>query len=165
MAGAVIRPADEADYPAILDIWGPVVRDTTITFASVEKTLSTLASYIQGRRDMGREFFVAELAGVVAGFASYDQFRGGDGYVHAMEHTIVLGPRARGQGIGRSLMLAVEDHARDRGAHTMMAGISGENLAAISFHGAVGYEQVGRIPESGRKFGRWLDLVLMQKIL
>ena len=162
---SLIRPATPEDHPAILDIWTPVIRDTTVTFVSELKTPESLVEYIDGRRARGREFFVAELEGAVAGFASYDQFRGGDGYVHAMEHTIILGPAARGRGIGRALMQAVEAHARERGAHTMVAGVSGENDAGIAFHAAVGYEPCGRMPQSGRKFGRWLDLVLMQKIL
>ena len=161
----MLRPAVPADYPAILAIWTPIIADTTVTFSSELKTLETVAEYIEGRQAKGREFFVAEVDGTVAGFASYDQFRGGNGYVHAMEHTIVLGPSARGRGIGRALMAAVEDHARARGAHTMVAGVSGENAAGIAFHAAVGYAHVGRLPQSGRKFDRWLDLVLMQKIL
>ncbi|MGI3170452.1 N-acetyltransferase family protein [Pseudooceanicola sp. C21-150M6] len=159
------RPATPDDYPQIIAIWTPYYRETTVTFASEEKTLETLGDYIEGRRSRGREFFVAEVEGQIAGFASYDQFRAGDGYVHAMEHTIILGPAARGQGIGRRLMQAVEDHARAGGVHTMVAGVSGENDAGIAFHKAVGYEDCGRLPQSGRKFGRWLDLVLLQKIL
>jgi len=162
---SLIRPATPDDHRAILEIWTPVIRDTTITFASEPKTPESLVAYIDGRRARGREFFVAEVAGAVVGFASYDQFRGGDGYVHAMEHTVILGPGARGQGMGRALMRAVEDHARAAGAHTMVAGVSGENAAGIAFHAAVGYETCGTMPQSGRKFGRWLDLVLMQKIL
>lgn len=160
-----IRPVAPDDYPAIQAIWTPIIRDTTVTFASAEKSLEDIAGYVADRMAKGRAFFVAEVAGVVAGFASYDQFRGGNGYVHAMEHTVILGPAARGQGIGRALMQAIEDHARDAGAHTMVAGVSGENAAGIAFHTAMGYETCGRMPQSGRKFGRWLDLVLMQKIL
>ena len=161
----IIRPAVLSDHPAILDIWTPFYRETTVTFASEEKTPETLVDYIDGRRAKGREFFVAEIDGRVLGFASYDQFRGGDGYVHAMEHTIILAPEAAGRGAGRALMAAVEDHARRGGAHTMVAGVSGENAAGIAFHAALGYDHVGTLPQSGRKFGRWLDLVLMQKIL
>ena len=121
--------------------------------------------YIDGRRARGREFFVATEGETVLGFASYDQFRAGDGYVHAMEHTVILAEGARGRGIGRALMRAVEDHARAAGAHTMVAGISGGNPGAVPFHAAVGYEACGRMPQSGRKFGRWHDLILMQKVL
>lgn len=160
-----IRPATIDDIAAIQAIWLPIIRDTTVTFSSYERSSQELAEYVADRQARGREFFVAEVDGAVAGFATYDQFRGGNGYVHAMEHTVVLGPAARGQGLGRALMQVVCDHAKDGGAHTMVAGISGENAAAIAFHAAIGFDHVGRIPESGRKFDRWLDLVLMQKIL
>jgi phosphinothricin acetyltransferase len=160
-----IRPATHGDHAQILAIWNPIFRDSLVTFASVEKTPETLADYIDGRRARGREFFVATEGETVLGFASYDQFRAGDGYVHAMEHTVILAEGARGRGIGRALMRAVEDHARAAGAHTMVAGISGGNPGAVPFHAAVGYEACGRMPQSGRKVGRWHDLILMQKVL
>lgn len=159
------RPVREGDFGTILEIWNPIIRDTTVTFSSEEKTPESLAAMIAERRGAGREFFVAEEDGRVLGFASYSQFRGGNGYVHAMEHTVILGPGTWGKGHGRALMAAVEGHARERGGHTMHAGVSGENTAGVAFHERVGYRKVGVIPEAGRKFGRWLDLVLLQKIL
>ena len=159
-----IRPAAPADIAALLAIWNPIIRDTTITFSSDEKTAEGLAALIAARRKAGRDFFVAEAAGV-QGFASYDQFRGGNGYAHAMEHTVILGPGARGRGFGRALITAVEDHARAAGHHTMHAGVSGENRDGVAFHDRVGYRTCGIVPEAGYKFGRWLDLVLMQKRL
>jgi len=160
-----IRPATPDDLPAILAFWNPMIRETTVTFSSEEKTPDGIRAMIAARRAAGREFLVAELEGEVLGFASYDQFRGGNGYLHAMEHTIILAAAARGRGVGRALMAAIEDHARAGGAHTMVAAVSGENEAGVAFHRAIGYEPVGRLPQSGRKFDRWLDLVLLQKIL
>lgn len=162
----MVRPARPDDIPAILEFWNPIVRETTITFASEEKTEAGLLATFAERRAAGQEFFVAEdAAGRVVGLATYAQFRGGNGYARAMEHTIILAPGARGQGAGRALMAAVEDHARKGGAHSMIAGVSAENDAGIAFHAAVGYPEVARIPEVGFKFGRWLDLVIMQKML
>ncbi len=161
----MIRPATAADAATVHAIWTPVIRDTTVTFSTLERSAGDIADWIADRQARGCEVFVAEAEGTVAGFASYDQFRAGNGYAQAMEHSIVLGPQARGRGMGRALMQAVEDHARAAGAHTMVAGISGENAAGIAFHAAIGYDHCGRLPQSGRKFGRWLDLVLMQKIL
>ncbi len=160
-----IRPAAEADLDPILALWNGFIRDTTVTFTSEEKTAPGLAAMIAERRAAGREFLVAEAGGAFAGFATYAQFRGGNGYAHAMEHSIMLAPRARGQGIGRDLMRAIEDHARAGGAHTLFAGVSGENPAGVDFHARLGFSTLARIPEVGRKFDRWLDLVLMMKRL
>ena len=161
-----IRPVRDADLGAILGFWNPLIRETTITFSAEEKTLSGLSAMIAARHAAGRAFLIgAADDGRVLGFASYDQFRAGNGYVHAMEHTVILAPEAHGRGLGRALMTAIEEHARMRGGHSMVAGVSGENAAGIAFHRALGYAHVGLLPQSGRKFGRWLDLVLMQKML
>lgn len=160
----LIRPVRESDHPRILSIWNPVIRDTTITFSSEEKTADSLAAMIAERRAAGREFFVAEGDGIL-GFATYAQFRNGNGYAHAMEHTVILAPGASGQGTGRGLMTHLEVHACAGGAHTLFAGVSGENAAGVAFHEKLGFATLARIPEAGRKFGRWLDLVLMMKLL
>lgn len=161
----MIRAFSDGDAAAIVGFWNPIVRDTGVTFTSALKTPAEMVAYVAARRAAGREVFVAEVAGQVAGFAGYDQFRPSDGYLHSMEHTVILGPAARGQGLGRALMRAVEDHARAAGAHVMIAAISGENPAAVAFHAAIGYAEAGRLPQVGRKLGRWMDLVLMQKLL
>ena len=62
-------------------------------------------------------------------------------------------------------MAALEDHAKAAGVHSLWAGVSAENSAGIAFHRSVGFAEVARLPEVGHKFGRWMDLVLMQKIL
>lgn len=156
----MIRPATLADAPAIAALWNPWIRDTAITFASVEKTAADIVSLIETRPC----FFVAETTGLL-GFATYGQFRGGDGYATCMEHTVILSPDARGQGAGRALLQAVEAHARAGGAHQMIAGVSGENPDARAFHAAQGYHEVAILREAGFKFGRFMNLVLMQKFL
>lgn len=149
----------------IAAVWNPVIRETAITFNATEKNENELVRMIVSRNDAGHGFFVAEDAGEVVGFSTYSQFRGGVGYARAMEHTIVLAAGARGRGLGRELMLAVEDHARKRDVHSMIAGVSAENEDGIAFHVKLGYAEVARVPEVGFKFGRWMDLVLMQKFL
>lgn len=160
-----VRPAGPPDIPAILALWNPVIRDTAITFSSEEKTPESLSSLITARRTAGQEFLICEADGVLLGFATYGQFRGGNGYARAMEHTILLAEAARGRGIGRRLMAAIEDHARAGGAHTLFAGVSGDNPAGVAFHQSIGFQTIARIPEVGHKFGRWLDLILMMKFL
>lgn len=161
----MIRLAGAWDAEDIAGIWNPVIRDSTITFNAVEKDPDALVRFLTGRADAGHATFVAEEEAGVVGFATYGQFRGGVGYARTMEHTVMLAEAARGQGLGRALMAAVEGHARDQRAHSMIAGVSGTNAGGIGFHAALGYVEVARVPEVGWKNETWLDLVLMQKML
>jgi phosphinothricin acetyltransferase len=141
-----------------------MIRDTLVTFNSVERTEPEIAGMISTAQADGRAFLVAD-AGGVAGFVTYHQFRNGVGYRHSMEHTIILSPAAQGRGTGRALMAVMEAHAASRGVHVMVAGVSSGNPAARAFHAAIGYAETAVLPEVGRKFDRWLDLVLMLKRL
>lgn len=155
-----VMPAIAADALQIAEFWNPIIRDTHVTFATTEKSIGDLVEMIEGR-----PFFVAKDGDQILGLATYGQFRSGNGYAYAMEHTIIMAPAARGRGAGRALMDAVENHAREAGAHTMIAAVSSENPDGIGFHARLGYKDVARIPEVGRKFDMWLELVIMQKIL
>ena len=161
----MIRLAGAWDATAIAGIWNPVIRDSTITFNAVEKDPDDLVRFLTTRADAGHATFVAEEEGEVLGFATYGQFRAGVGYARSMEHTIMIADGARGRGLGAALLEAVEAHAREGGAHSMIAGVSGANEVGIAFHGARGYKEIARVPEVGWKHAQWLDLVLMQKIL
>jgi len=158
----IIRAARPDDAPAIAAFWNPLIRDSSITFTNKEKTPATIAAMMAER---GPAFLVAQEAGAVIGFATYGPFRSGPGYGATAELSIILSDGARGRGIGRALIVELEAAARLGGIHILVAGISADNAAAIAFHRALGYVETGRMPEVGRKFGRWLDLVLMQKRL
>lgn len=145
----IVRPATPADLPAVLSLWNGFIRDTTVTFTSDLKTAEGLDAMIAERRAAGREFMVAEAGGGFVGFATYAQFRGGSGYAHAMEHSIMLDPAARGQGAGRILMTAIEDHARAGGAHTLFAGVSGRTPTGWRFTAAWGFAPSRVFPRSG----------------
>jgi len=161
-----IRPATERDCPAIAEIWNPVIRDSEITFNSVEKTPAALAAMLRDKAAADHPVLVAEAPdGGMLGFATYGQFRAGAGYARTMEHTVILAPGARGRGAGRALMTALEDHARARGVHSLWAGVSAANPAGVAFHAAIGFDRVAVLPEVGWKYGRLYDLVLMRKRL
>ncbi|MCM2563819.1 GNAT family N-acetyltransferase [Lutimaribacter sp. EGI FJ00015] len=156
------RPAQPGDAAALLPIVNHVIRDTTVTFTNREKTESDMRDEIAAR---GSAFLVAEEAGHILGYASYAQFRGGPGYARTMEHSIALAPAARGHGVGRALIEAMCDQARGQGVHVMIGGISAENVTGLAFHGRLGFVETGRLPQVGFKFGRYIDLVFMQKFL
>ncbi|WP_132546412.1 GNAT family N-acetyltransferase [Rhodovulum euryhalinum] len=161
----MIRPATPADASALAAIWNPFIRDTFVTFNSAEKTPAEVAALVESRAMAGHGFLVAVEGGATLGFATYGQFRTGVGYAHSMEHTILLAPEGRGRGLGRALMARLETHAAAAGVHCMIAGVSAANPDGVAFHAAIGYAQLARLPQVGRKAGRWLDLVLMQKVL
>jgi len=159
-----IRPATEMDCPRIAEIWNPIIRDSHATFNAEAKTVDGLVEDLCAKARQNHPFLVAEQDQVL-GFATYGQFRASSGYRHTMEHTIILAPEARGQGVGRRLMAAIEQHAALCKVHSLFAGVSNRNPEGVAFHAALGYDEVARLKEVGWKFDQWYDLVLMQKIL
>lgn len=158
----MIRAAIAEDAQQICDLWNWMIRDTLATFTSQEKSIEGILEMIERRQ---WAFFVACDGDDLAGFMTFGAFRAGPGYAASAEHSLIVDPASQRQGTGRALMAAGEEAARGLGIHVMVAGISSANPAAIRFHAALGFERVGYLPEVGRKAGRWLDLVLMQKIL
>ena len=161
----MIRPAIAADAPALAALLNHWILHTAVTFNPVPKTEDDIRDMIAAKSADGHAFVVTEDNGQIVGQASYGQFRGGQGYRTCMEHSISLLPGTPRKGLGRTLLTAVEDHARAGGAHQMIAGISGENPDGQAFHARMGYTHIATIPEAGHKFGRYMDLVLMQKFL
>lgn len=157
-----IRPATDPDAAAIAAIWNHYIRDTIVTFNSREKTEADIAAAIA---DPNTPVYVAEHAGGIAGFATYSDFRRGVGYAYTKEHTVMLAPDAAGQGLGRALLAEIERHAARENIHSLFAGVSAENADGVAFHKACGYAEVARLSGVGWKFGRWHDLVLLQKFL
>ncbi len=159
-----LRVANLCDAAPIAALWNPWIKTTIATFNAQEKTAADLAAMIF-ERQAHHGFWVAECGGEVVGFATYSQFRAGIGYAKSMEHTIVLAPTAHGRGIGRGLMAMLEVDAGAKGAHLMIAGVAGENVAGQNFHAKLGYQIVATVPQVGYKFDRFHDLIVMQKIL
>jgi L-amino acid N-acyltransferase YncA len=157
-----IRAARREDAAQICALWNPLIETTATTFTTTLKTVDSVAADIAARGDA---FIVAYSGDQLLGFSTYFPFRSGPGYARTKEHSINLSPEARGRGTGRALMQALEAQARADEIHALWAGISAENPAGVTFHRRVGFTEIARLPEVGYKFGRWMDLVLMQKRL
>lgn len=156
----LIRAASPADLPAIKALWNAMIRDTTATFTSVQKTDGDLADLLASRPSA---LLVAEIGGACAGFITWGPFRAGPGYAHTAEHSVITARHQ--QGTGRALMETAMAQARGQGIHVMIAGISAENAAAVAFHHRLGFAKSGQLPQVGRKNGRWIDLILMSRDL
>ncbi len=166
MGQVTIRDAVDADLPAIVEIQNAFVASTTIEWTDAPHTVAERAAWLQRQRAHRNPVLVALDGDDVIGWCSFGDFRDSTkwpGYRHTVEHTIHVRADHWGNGVGRSLMARLCDVARARGAHVMVGAITGENDASIRFHERLGFVEVARMPQVGAKFGRWLDLVLLQK--
>jgi L-amino acid N-acyltransferase len=161
----IIRDAVEADLAAIRDIYNFAVEHTTAIWNEVLVDLDNRKAWFDARLKQGYPVLVAERAGRVAGYASYGDWRAFDGYRHTVEHSVYVDKDARGGGVGRTLMEELIRRAAAQGKHVMIAAIEAENQASIRLHETLGFRGVGRFTEVGQKFGRWLDLYCMEKVL
>jgi L-amino acid N-acyltransferase YncA len=164
MVGVLIRPATPADAAATADIYNAEVIGSTVTFDLVTRSVEEQAEWL-GARSGALEVVVAEVDGEIAGFASLSPFRDRPAYRTTVEDSIYVAERHRGAGVGRALLSEIVDVAARRGFHSVIARIVGGHDASIRLHRSVGFEHVGVEREVGRKFGRWLDVVVMQKLL
>lgn len=156
----IIRPAVLSDVVAIAELWNGMIRDTLVTWTTVEKSMAAVEEMIDAATVL-----VAEADETFLGFGRAARFRPGPGYAHTYEHNIYVTEAARRSGAGRALLTALELRLRGQGVHVLVAGISSANPAAIEFHAAMGFRHAGIVSEAGRKWDQWLDLVLMQKRL
>ena len=160
----VIRLATAADAEATRRIYNHEVEHTTHTFDLVTRTLEQQQAWLRDREG-ALGVVVAEAAGEVLGFASLSEYRPRAAYRTSVESSVYVAAAARGRGIGQRLMQELVAVAEARGFHTMIARIAGGQEASVRLHEAVGFAVVGTEREVGRKFGAWLDVVIMQRML
>lgn len=159
-----LRHATLDDAEDLRRIYNHEVEHTTATFDIVPRTLVEQQAWLHER--MGAlGVVVAEVDDRVVGFASLSPFRPRPAYRTTVENSVYVAHEARGQGVGRALMDELIDAATSRGFHTIIAHVSGGQEASVALHRACGFEVVGIEREVGRKFGRWLDVVIMQRML
>lgn len=159
-----LRLATVDDAPALRRIYNHEVEHSTVTFDIVPRTLEEQRRWITDR-DGAHGIVVAELDGEVAGYASLSPFRPKAAYRTTVEDSVYVDERARGAGVGRALLEEIIALAAARGFHTVVAHIVGGHDASIALHRACGFRVVGTEREVGRKFGQWLDVIVMQRML
>ena len=161
----MIRDATERDLPDILAITNQAILHTTALWINTPATLEQRTAWWRDRVAADCPVLVAEEESRVVGFAAYGPFRPYEGYLYSVEHSVYVDPAAQGRGTGRALLGQVIEHARAHGKHAMIGGIDAANNVSLRLHAAFGFAETGRLPQVGRKFDRWLDLVFMQLML
>jgi L-amino acid N-acyltransferase len=160
-----IRPATEQDIPAITAIYNDVVANSNAVWTEKPDTEADRLAWMKARRALGYPVLIATEGTTVLGYGTFGDFRAWPGYRHSIEHSVYIRADHRGRGLGRAIINELISAAAALGKHVLIAGIDGGNTASIRLHAGAGFVEVARMPEVGRKFGRWLDLVFMQRIL
>src|SRR6478672_2991709 len=161
-----IREATVSDLPAIADIANARLATTTWEWTETPHTVDERRRWLEQQNAAGLPVLVAVEDDDVVGWTAYADFRDSTrwpGYRYTVEHTVHVRETHWGRGVGRDLIETLTDHARQAGIRVMVAGIDGDNVDSIRFHERLGFLEVARMPEVGEKFGRRLDLVLMQR--
>jgi len=159
-----VREATAADQRAILDIYNDAVLHTTATFDLEPRTWEAHQRWAEDHR-APYHIAVATLGDTIVGWGSLTPFRPKPGYRFTAQDSIYVHKDFRGRAIGAALLTHLIEAARQGGFHSIMALIDGGNTVSVHLHDRFGFRHVGTFPQVGFKFGRWLDVVHMQKML
>ena len=160
-----VRDARVDDLPEILNIFNEAIANSTAVWFDSLDDLQGRRRWFEARRVRGFPILVAVEEGSVLGYSTFAEFRPWHGYRHTVEHSIYVRADRRRTGIGRILLCALIERATASRAHAMVGAIEALNHASLALHAALGFTEVARMPEVGCKFGRWLDLVFVQRLL
>lgn len=164
----VIRPATEADLPAINAIYNYYVPLTTANYDVAPLSMEERRRWFAERAAIHPVIVVFDEAGdaeKMVGWGSLNVFRSKPGYRFAVENSVYVHPDHQRQGIGSAIIEHQIRQAKELGLHAIVAGIDTEQTASLALHAKHGFKEVGRFPEIGRKFDRWLEAVFMQRLL
>lgn len=164
MTTCLIRRATLADANAIATIYNEAIRTTTATFDTEEKTAGDRETWLQAHDDR-YPVFVAERDGVVIGWASLSKFSDRPAYAETAETSFYVAPQCRSGGVGRALKEHLISAARELGMHTIIARVAEESAASMHLNKSLGFVHVGTLREVGFKFGRRLDVHILQLML
>jgi phosphinothricin acetyltransferase len=165
VSAPAISAAARAQLPEILAIYNEVIRNTTAVYSDEEVTLANREAWFDAKAALGFPVLVATDDSGVLGFATFGEFRAWPCYRHSVEHSVHVRADCRGRGIGRALVLALLERAAGMQKHVMIGGIDADNTVSIRLHQSLGFTEAGHFPEVGFKFGRWLDLKFLQRLI
>ena len=160
-----VRNAVDEDVPGILAIYNDVIATSTAVYRDDPASLDDRQQWLNARRAQSYPIIVAAGGSGIVGFASYGDFRAWPGYRFSVEHTVHVRADERGRGVGTMLMQALIQRAIEQRKHVMIGGVDADNEPSLRFHERLGFVRAAHLRQVGFKFGRWLDLVFVQRIL
>ncbi|MFI6044375.1 GNAT family N-acetyltransferase [Nocardia sp. NPDC051321] len=162
----LIRDAHRDDVSAILDIHNANIATSTAIWDLEQVGIEERLAWFEARTAASLPILVAEIDGVIAGYASYGPWRPKAGYRFTVENSVYVDDRFQRRGIATALLTELLDRAKQSGhVHAVIAGIESGNTGSIQLHERFGFRIIGEFPEVGHKFGRWMNLTLMQLTL
>ena len=159
-----VRRARLDDAEALRAIYNQEVTTSTVTFDLVPRSEAEQRAWL-AERSGAHAVVVAEDAGVVLGFGSLSPYRDRPAYTTTVEDSVYVRRDVQGRGVGRALLGELVEVATASGFHTIIARVVGGHEASLALHRGLGFELVGTEREIGRKFNRWLDVVILQRLL
>ena len=160
-----LRLAERRDAEAIRAIYNPEVLESTVTFDLVPRSLDDQLAWLDDHSGGHPAIVATDADGDVTGFGSLSPYRPRAAYSTTVEDSVYVRHDCRGRGIGGALLTELVRLGTAHGFHSAIARIVGHHEASIALHARCGFATIGTEREVGRKFGRWLDVVLMQRML
>ena len=164
MESIEIRLATADDLGAIEAIYDHYVHHSTCTYQLESDPQGAREAWFS-RHGERHPVVVATLDGDVVGWGSLSIYNPRAGYAHTVESSVYVHPGLHKRGIGRALMLDLIARAEALGHHTLIAGVDGEQTASLALHESLGFSRVAHLKEVGFKFGRWLDVIYLQRMV
>ena len=161
----IIRDAIEGDIPVITEIFNSVIDSSNSVYREERVPQSERLEWFRDKRSHGYPVIVVEIDGFVVGYGGFGSFRAAQGYRLTVEHTIHVAEAYRKRGIGRTILTELIKRAKEGGYHLMIGAIDSENVGSIKLHEEYGFTECARIKDAALKHGKFLTLILMEKIL
>ncbi len=158
-----IRPADLCDLEAITEIYNQAILHTTATFDIVPKTCAEQREWFEAHQDYF-PILVGVIEGEIIGWTCLSKWSDRCGYASTAEISVYIHEKYRNKGCGRQLINTLIEMGRKSGLHTIIARLSNENQASLHLFEQLGFQYSGTIKEVGQKFGKLLDVIIMQLI-
>ena len=165
MSTLTIREATSDDAEAIRLIYNHEVENETSTMDLVPRTLETQREWIAARSGAFCAVIAVDSSGTVLGFGALSEYKDRSGYRSTVENSVYVRRDVARRGIGKQILLHLLETATVSGFHSVIARIEAQSLASRGLHSSCGFELVGIEKQVARKFGKWLDIAVMQKSL